>query len=515
MKKLLLFLCLACCVAFAQVNTVNGKVTYTSTVPSGSCSQNNQAEFIVPTGALWSCQNGTWTQIGGSGTGVSSVSGTANQVDVATGTTTPVISLDPAIILPGSLTVPTGSSILVSGSGTIAATTAGNMSTSGTAWQVWGENSGASSQGWQTPPISSFASPTASATFTQPSGNTTTFNGTAPGSSAGAGTAGTTDFAVTQAAGGATTGSATTAGAGASGTLNGGGAGGSGAGGTNAVGGAGGSFTLSAGAGGASSGSAVNSNGGNIILSPGAAGTGGGGTAGVAGTVVFPLGSVSSPAFQATGSAANTGFYWSSTTAPCTLSAGAVVDCFPSGGIIIGNAKNYEFSQTASGTGAAGPSIGVVGSSTTEWLNTSTPIILPQCKIAAPVTLSTTTTICTWTLPNAATTFSYQCQGTYSTSAAAITLLLGTQFAQAPSAGANNAIIWSAASVQTFGTATNTGTTAVPTMTGAAVSSGTNIPWQASGTFTSSATSGTFVIYGTASTATDVTIATGSSCNLF
>ena len=341
MKKLLLFLCLACCVAFAQVNTVNGKVTYTSTVPSGSCSQNNQAEFIVPTGVLWSCQNGTWTQIGGSGTGVSSVSGTANQVDVATGTTTPVISLDPAIILPGSLTVPTGSSI------------------------------------------------------------------------------------------------------------------------------------------------------------------------------VFPLGSVSSPAFQATGSAANTGFYWSSTTAPCTLSAGAVVDCFPSGGIIIGNAKNYEFSQTASGTGAAGPSIGVVGSSTTEWLNTSTPIILPQCKIAAPVTLSTTTTICTWTLPNSAQTFSYQCQGTYSTSAASITLLLGTQFAQAPSAGANNAIIWSAASAQTFGTATNTGTTAVPTMTGAAVSSGTNIPWQASGTFTSSATSGTFVIYGTASTATDVTIATGSSCNLF
>ncbi len=172
-------------------------------------------------------------------------------------------------------------------------------------------------------------------------------------------------------------------------------------------------------------------------------------------------------------------------------------------------------------TGAVGMQIGV--NSTTYIQISSSGVIsfpnggpvMPQCKITAPVTLSTATTICTWTLPNSAQTFSYQCQGTYSTSAAAITLLLGTQFAQAPSAGANNAIIWSAASAQTFGTATNTGTTAVPTMTGAAVSSGTNIPWQASGTFTSSATSGTFVIYGTASTATDVTIATGSSCNLF
>jgi hypothetical protein len=90
MKKLLLFLCLACCVAFAQVNTVNGKVTYTSTVPSGSCSQNNQAEFIVPTGALWSCQNGTWTQIG-AGAGVFSsitINDTASNADLSLVNTT-------------------------------------------------------------------------------------------------------------------------------------------------------------------------------------------------------------------------------------------------------------------------------------------------------------------------------------------------------------------------------------------------------------------------------------------
>jgi hypothetical protein len=189
--------------------------------------------------------------------------------------------------------------------------------------------------------------------------------------------------------------------------------------------------------------------------------------------------------------------------------------CGTINGQIVADGAEFGFSQTGQGNGSVGANVSVVGSSTTEYLKASTPVILPQCKIAAPVTLSTTTTICTWTLPNAAQTFSYHCMGTYSTSASSITLLLGTQFAQAPSAGANSAIIWSAASTQTYGTATNTGTTAVPTMTGAAVSTGTNVPWEAYGTFTSSATSGTFVIYGTASTATDATIATGSSCNLY
>jgi hypothetical protein len=45
----------------------------------------------------------TW-QNAGNGT-VTSVTGTANQIDVATGTTTPVISIDSSLILPGTLTV--------------------------------------------------------------------------------------------------------------------------------------------------------------------------------------------------------------------------------------------------------------------------------------------------------------------------------------------------------------------------------------------------------------------------
>ena len=232
------------------------------------------------------------------------------------------------------------------------------------------------------------------------------------------------------------------------------------------------------------------------------------------GAIVVNVGGTASPTIQATGAASNTGLSLSAAVG-CWDATGTFVACGTANGMIIGDGSEFGVSQTAQGNGTPSITLLAAGTSTTEYWKASTPVILPQCKIAAPVTLSTATTICTWTLPNAATTFSYQCQGTYSTSAASITLLLGTQFAQAPSAGANNAIIWSAASAQTFGTATNTGTTAVPTMTGAAVSSGTNIPWQASGTFTSSATSGTFVIYGTASTATDVTIATGSSCNLF
>ena len=68
---------------------------------------------LTSAGAL-SCVSGC----GGGGGGVTLVSGTANQVDVATGSTTPVISLDAAITLPGSLTAPTGGSITFSGTGT-------------------------------------------------------------------------------------------------------------------------------------------------------------------------------------------------------------------------------------------------------------------------------------------------------------------------------------------------------------------------------------------------------------
>jgi hypothetical protein len=74
-----------------------------------------EASLSIATGATyWNvtsstqrCYNGTsWANCAGSTSGtVTSVTGTANQIDVATGTTTPIISLDPALILPTGTTL--------------------------------------------------------------------------------------------------------------------------------------------------------------------------------------------------------------------------------------------------------------------------------------------------------------------------------------------------------------------------------------------------------------------------
>lgn len=66
---------------------------------------------------------------------VTSVSGTANQIN-STGGTAPVLSLSSTIVLPGTLTVPSGTSISATGTGTIAATSVplnGVSSANGTA----------------------------------------------------------------------------------------------------------------------------------------------------------------------------------------------------------------------------------------------------------------------------------------------------------------------------------------------------------------------------------------------
>lgn len=104
MKRLLLLivLCLSCQAAAQNANTFTVRF---AGVPSGPCSVfmlgvNNAAntEYNCGTDGLWHLI-GT----GGSGT-VTSVSGTANQIDVATGTTTPVISIDPTFTFPGTVT---------------------------------------------------------------------------------------------------------------------------------------------------------------------------------------------------------------------------------------------------------------------------------------------------------------------------------------------------------------------------------------------------------------------------
>lgn len=137
MRKLLAFL-LFTLPALAQSPVIGGPVQYVLAAPSGSCGAAPPIEVLFSNGLIYTCDNGTWTNQtsgGGPPTGaaggvlsgtypnpgyavapVSSVSGTANQIDV-TGTTTPVASIDSNLILPGSMTVPSGSSITVTNDG--------------------------------------------------------------------------------------------------------------------------------------------------------------------------------------------------------------------------------------------------------------------------------------------------------------------------------------------------------------------------------------------------------------
>ncbi len=71
--------------------------------PSGSCSPVAVATNNA-TGAFYNCLSAAWNLIGGAsapGT-VTSVSGTTNQIDVATGTTTPVLTISSTLSIPGT-----------------------------------------------------------------------------------------------------------------------------------------------------------------------------------------------------------------------------------------------------------------------------------------------------------------------------------------------------------------------------------------------------------------------------
>lgn len=110
MKKALaaLFLTVALGMAHGQYIPIGSPgFTVVSTAPSGSCNP-QVGQFVWLTGDSWSCVSGTWTKGNGSGGGsgtVTNVTGTANQIDVATGTTTPVLSIDPVLIIPGTSTI--------------------------------------------------------------------------------------------------------------------------------------------------------------------------------------------------------------------------------------------------------------------------------------------------------------------------------------------------------------------------------------------------------------------------
>jgi hypothetical protein len=90
-KFLLLTLSLLAAGARAQVIVGNYSVTYVASAPSGSCSQNAPLQFLTPSGILYACQNGTWTNITGGGGGSGTVSGQATGI-IPLGTTPTAIS---------------------------------------------------------------------------------------------------------------------------------------------------------------------------------------------------------------------------------------------------------------------------------------------------------------------------------------------------------------------------------------------------------------------------------------
>ena len=231
----------------------------------------------------------------------------------------------------------------------------------------------------------------------------------------------------------------------------------------------------------------------------------------------LPNGTAAAPTLTFAHSLTN-GLYSNAATFLCWATGGTNQACFANNVMQVNDGGVLSFSQSADASGNIGGNFFVNGNGSTEQLASSTILLQPLCKITAAITLAAAnTTICSFTLPNSAQTHGYQCNGTYQTSASAITLALGTVFAHAPTVSNHNAFIGSTATgTQTSaGPVTNNGATNITTLTGVAPASSTSVPWGASGTFTSSGTSGTFIIWGTPSTNSDVQINAGSTCYIY
>lgn len=106
LKALILCLVIICCasVANAQV-TQSARPRGVSVLPATPCSERDFVQLVGGLRTTSLCKNGLWETVAtGSGVGtVTSVSGTS-PINVATGTTTPVISLNDTAVTPGSYT---------------------------------------------------------------------------------------------------------------------------------------------------------------------------------------------------------------------------------------------------------------------------------------------------------------------------------------------------------------------------------------------------------------------------
>lgn len=106
MFKNILFLIFFSLPIFAQTNAA---VAFVTVAPSGACQTRTNLRLRVPNGTLFSCQNGTWGQIsgsGGSGTVTSVIiAGTANQI-TPSGTCTITTSGTCTLSIPNVFTLP-------------------------------------------------------------------------------------------------------------------------------------------------------------------------------------------------------------------------------------------------------------------------------------------------------------------------------------------------------------------------------------------------------------------------
>ncbi len=102
MKKLFLIL------AFAMLSKIGhaqaGYIYYVNTAPSGTCSKGSYQENVFGAGTIYSCQNGTWAQVGSASGSVTSIA-TTSPITGGTITGTGTIACATCTITIGSGTV--------------------------------------------------------------------------------------------------------------------------------------------------------------------------------------------------------------------------------------------------------------------------------------------------------------------------------------------------------------------------------------------------------------------------
>jgi len=101
MKRLLAFIAVACPLV-AQVS--NPSIISVTSAPSGACSAGLPNRQVISTGALYSCQGGTWGEIGGGGGG--GFTGTATSPHLTMGVGADVLGDSPATFASGLFTFP-------------------------------------------------------------------------------------------------------------------------------------------------------------------------------------------------------------------------------------------------------------------------------------------------------------------------------------------------------------------------------------------------------------------------